>query len=303
MNHAINHNWLLNLVFGKRSQSSSSSPSSSPTSTSKFSGFLSGIKDGSALQLQLKDRVSAGKVLAMVLKTVIKRKKDEKLVVLGIPRGGVIVADIVAEKLNADYFDIVIPRKLRAPDNKENAIGAIAQDGSTMYLDEFMVSSLKVSADYIKKEKAKQIEEIKRRTALYGRALTLSKSMSPPPSNGKEEEEEMQEDYPIIAGNTIVLLIDDGIASGATVIATARCLKEKYKPVQLIIAAPVASKQAIELIRKENVADMVETVITPSNFVSVSHFYKDFQQITDDDSKVIDILSKWQGIRRSSKRK
>ncbi|MDQ3847847.1 MAG: hypothetical protein M3261_02700, partial [Thermoproteota archaeon] len=140
---------------------------------SKLSGFMSSLKDGSAFQLQLKDRVSAGKVLGMVLKTVIKRnRKDERLLVLGIPRGGVIVADIVAEKLNADYFDIVIPRKLRAPDNKENAIGAIAQDGSTMYLDEFMVSSLKVSADYIEKEKAEQIEEIKRRTALYGRALT-----------------------------------------------------------------------------------------------------------------------------------
>lgn len=59
---------------------------------------------------------------------------------MGIPRGGVIVVDAVAEKLNADYFDIVVPRKLRAPDNKENAIGAVAPDGSTMYLDEFMVN-------------------------------------------------------------------------------------------------------------------------------------------------------------------
>jgi predicted phosphoribosyltransferase len=122
------------LIFGKRSSSSTSSSSSS----SKFSGFLSSLKDGSALQLQLKDRVSAGKVLATVLKTgVVKRKRDgNDLLVLGIPRGGVIVADVIAEKLNADYFDIVIPRKLRAPENKENAIGAISQDGSTLYLDE-----------------------------------------------------------------------------------------------------------------------------------------------------------------------
>jgi predicted phosphoribosyltransferase len=268
------------LVFGK---GSSSSPSSS---SNRFSGFLSSIKDSSAFQLQLKDRVSAGKVLAMVLKTIVKRNKKEgnDLLVLGIPRGGVIVADVIAEKLDADYFDIVIPRKLRAPDNKENAIGAISQDGSTVYLDEFMVSSLKVTADYIEKEKAEQLEEIKRRIALYRHPSTASA-----PSNEGE-------DYPITAGKTIVLLIDDGIATGATLIAAARWLRVKYqKPAQLIIAAPVASKQAIELIKKEgkNVVDMVETVTTPSNFISVNQFYKDFDQVTDD--KVIEILRKRMG--------
>jgi putative phosphoribosyl transferase len=275
------------LVFGKRS-SSSSVPSSS-----KFSSFLSGIKDGSAFQLQLKDRVSAGKVLAMILKAAaIKRKKDETLTVLGIPRGGVIVADVVAEKLNADYFDIVIPRKLRAPDNKENAIGAIAPDGSTMHLDEFMIDSLKVSSEYIETEKAEQREEIKRRTALYKRPLTTS-------SNEIEKEAEIQEDYlPITTDKTTVLLIDDGIATGATVITAARWLRNKYKPAKLIIAAPVASKQAIELIKNEGVADMVETVTTPANFVSVSQFYKDFDQATDD--KVIEIVNKW---RRQNKTK
>ncbi len=101
------------MVFGKGSSSSN-----------KFSTFLSSLEDGNAFQLQLKDRDSAGKVLAMVLKTVIKRNKkkeenDLPLVVLGIPRGGVIVADIIAEKLNTDYFDIVIPRKLRDQTTKK----------------------------------------------------------------------------------------------------------------------------------------------------------------------------------------
>jgi putative phosphoribosyl transferase len=277
------------LIFGKRSSSSTSSSSSS----SKFSGFLSSLKDGSALQLQLKDRVSAGKVLATVLKTgVVKRKRDgNDLLVLGIPRGGVIVADVIAEKLNADYFDIVIPRKLRAPENKENAIGAISQDGSTLYLDEFMVSSLKIPAEYIEKEKAEQLQEIKRRIALYKKRLSESLSVS---SNEKKEE------YPITPDKTTVLLIDDGIATGATVIAAARWLKANYKLAQLIIAAPVASKQAVELIKKEekDVADIVETVTTPANFVSVSQFYKDFEQATDD--KVIEILSKWQRRRMKS---
>jgi len=262
---------------------------------SKLSGFLSGIKAGrSAFHLHLKDRVSAGRVLAMVLKTgVIKRKKneDETLVVLGIPRGGVIVADVVAEKLNADYFDVIIPRKLRAPDNKENAIGAIAPDGSTVYLDDFMVSSLKVPAHYIEKEKEEQREEIKRRTELYRRYYSSSNSMSPQrPSNDTED------DYPNIQGKTTVLLIDDGIATGATVIAAARWLRAKYKPAKLIIAAPVASKESIELIKKENVADMIETATTPANFVSVSQFYKDFDQATDD--KIIEIVMRWKDKKR-----
>ena len=153
--------------------------------------------------------------------------------VLGIPRGGIIVADIVAEKLNADSFDIVIPRKFRAPDNKENSIGAISQDGSVVYLDEFIVESLKVPADYIEQEKQEQLREVERRTALY--------------------RPHKQKGYEIREGKTIVLLIDDGIATGATVIAAARWLKKQYQPAKLIIAAPVASKQAVELLKKEAV--------------------------------------------------
>ena len=265
-------------------------------SPSKFSGFLSGIKDGSAFQLQLKDRVSAGKVLAMVLKTVIKKRNS--LLVLGIPRGGVIVADVVAEKLNADYFDIVIPRKLRAPDNKENAIGAISQDGSIVWLDEFMVSSLKVTPEYIEKEKAEQLQEVKHRSAMYRRpsSVPAASSVTGDAPSSIESEEKEDNEFPIPLDKTIVLLIDDGIATGATVIAAARWLRTKYKPAQLIISAPVASKQAIELIRKENVADMLETVTTPANFISVSQFYKDFDQATD--GRVVEIVDKWRNKKR-----
>jgi predicted phosphoribosyltransferase len=72
-------------------------------------------------------------VLAAVLKAVVKKKKGDDLLVLAIPCGGVIIAGIVAEKQNADYFDIVIPRKLTAPDNKENTIVGMSQDGSIIY--------------------------------------------------------------------------------------------------------------------------------------------------------------------------
>ena len=92
-----------------------------------------------------------------------------------------------------------------------------------------------------------------------------------------------------------------GIATGATGIAVARWLWRKYRPAQLVIAAPVASKQAIESINKEvgkDIVDKIETVTTPSNFISVNQFYKDFEQITDD-NKIIQILSKWYKRRRN----
>jgi predicted phosphoribosyltransferase len=255
----------------------------------KLSDIVSGLKDGSAFQLQLKDRASAGRVLAMILKGIVKKKKDNDVLILGIPRGGVIVADVVADKLAAEHFDIVIPRKLRAPNNKENSIGAISQDGSIVYLDEFMVESLKVSQEYIEQEKQEQLQEIARRTALY-RPISSKKEKEKEGEKGEEIEADKGQAYPITSHKTIVVLIDDGIASGATVIAAAKWIRAKYKPAQLIIAAPVASRQAVELLKKEAVADVIETVTTPSNFVSVNQFYKDFDQVIDE--RVIEILKK-----------
>lgn len=229
-----------------------------------LSNFLSNLKKGTAFQLKFKDRVGAGHALGLALKLSVKRKKDDKrkFLVLGIPRGGVIVADTVAKKLDGD-FEILISRKLTAPDNKENAIGAILFDGYT-YLDEFMVSSLKVSKEYIEQEKKLQMAEIESRMKLF---------------------RPIQRQYEI-NGRTVVL-IDDGIATGSTIIAAARWIR-KQNPSQLIIAAPVARPQAAELLRGE--ADSVEILMTPSAFVAVNQFYQDFDQATDE--MVKDILQK-----------
>jgi putative phosphoribosyl transferase len=174
------------------------------------------------------------------------------------------VADVVAQKLNAD-FDIVIPRKLRAPDNKENSIGAIMPDGS-VYLDALKLRWLKVPAEYIRKEKAEQAREIVRRAALYR------------PHN---------QEYNI--KDRTVILVDDGVASGATLISAARWIK-KHQPKQLIIAAPVAREEAEELLKKE--ADQLKFIITPSNFIAINQFYRNFEPVEDD--LVIDIVKKWQ---------
>ncbi|HET7284961.1 MAG TPA: phosphoribosyltransferase family protein [Nitrososphaeraceae archaeon] len=139
---------------------------------------------------------------------------------MGIPRGGVVTADIVAKKLSTDNFDIVIPRKLTDPDNKEQSIGAIMEDGTT-YLDKELISELSISEEYIEKEKAYQIQEIKRRSSLF-RKQGL--------------------DYYSKIDGKVAILVDDGAATGATIIAAARWVKRTQNTKRLIIAIPVAPK-------------------------------------------------------------
>ena len=217
--------------------------------------------------MRFKDRANAGNILAAALKDKIKEDERPYSIVLGIPRGGVVVADIIANKLSC-HFNIVIPRKLGAPHNEEVAIGAVMEDG-TSYLNEEIVRILEVSKEYIEKEKAKQIQEIKRRTLLY------RGSQSYELSNMKN-----------------IVLVDDGAATGATVIAAARWVRrrilQKQKPGhyntenRLIIAIPVAANDTVDLFKKE--ADHVEVIITPStySFRSVGQYYQSFEQVEDE---------------------
>jgi putative phosphoribosyl transferase len=221
-------------------------------------------------QFKFKDRVTAANILGKSLKDKIKKQEEQKgAVVLGIPRGGVVTADIVAKKLSTDNFDIVIPRKLTDPDNKEQAIGAIMEDGTT-YLDKELISELSIPDDYIEQEKAYQIQEIKRRSSLYRKQGRLDYNYSNK-INGK-----------------VAIIVDDGAATGATIIAAARWLKKNHNPKRLIIAIPVAPKDTIRLL-KEQEADGVEVITTPSsNFKSVGQFYHDFTPVADE--KVREIM-------------
>jgi putative phosphoribosyl transferase len=218
-------------------------------------------------QLKFKDRAAAGSILAEILKD---RLKKEQIVVLGIPRGGVITADCIARKLSNTVksvdFDIIIPRKLTDIDNKEQAIGAVMEDGTT-YLNEQIISMSKITSGYLEKEKADQIQEIKRRKDLY----RINKSFN--------EYEHL--------GNKTTILVDDGAATGATLIAACRWLRMKHIPKRLVIAVPVAPKATMKLLEHES--DAVKAVICPSSiFGSVEQFYHDFEQVPD--SKVIEIL-------------
>jgi predicted phosphoribosyltransferase len=121
-------------------------------------------------QFKFKDRVAAANILAAALVDSISKEElnNNIITVLGIPRDGVILADVVATKLKASNFDIVIPRKLRIPHNEEAAFGAIMDDG-TVYIDDRIVRDLDISEEHIEKEKKFQLQDIERRSILYGK--------------------------------------------------------------------------------------------------------------------------------------
>lgn len=215
--------------------------------------------------LRLKDRQSAGNILGETLKDLIKKENRKNCIVLGISRGGVITGCHIAEKLGCK-FGILISRKISAPHNKELAIGAITGDG-IVYLNDMLVKKLDISSDYIVKEKLQQIEEIRRRISIY---CPNKKTLT-----GYDTTE---------LNDKIVILADDGTATGATLIAAKRSIESFGNIRQLIVASPVAPKGTIVLLKKEGI-DYFEILITPSDsqFKSVEQYYEDFHQLSDEE--------------------
>ena len=213
---------------------------------------------------RFKDREHAADLLTSKLKNELKNEIPKEITVLGVPRGGVILAYTIYQNKVANYFDIVIPRKLGAPNNKELGIGAI-MDKDTVYLNEYVVKALRVPEDYIETEKITQVREIDRRTLLY---------------------RPNQEEYNI--ENKTIILVDDGAATGSTLVVSARWLRKK-KPKKIIIAVPVAPNETVELLKNE--VDEVVTILIPptSNFTSVAQFYDNFEEISDE--KVVKIMN------------
>lgn len=241
------------------------------TQKMKSSSVLPSIfKDRPHFQVKFKDRVAAGEILAAPLRKYRKEEDAEgntsaNITVIGIARGGILVADAVAKKLAAHNFDIVIPKKLRAPNNSENAIGAIMQDGSVC-LEKTLLESMNISDQYLEMEKSEQKKEIDRRMSLYR------------PQTEKEYN---------IKGRTVIL-IDDGAATGATVIAAAGWIR-KQNPKRLIIALPVAPSQIKRALMQQ--ADALEIIYAPSNFTSVEQFYQNFDVVAD--QEIIRLLERY----------
>lgn len=213
---------------------------------------------------RFKDREHAADLLTSKLKNELKNEIPKEITVFGVPRGGVILAYTIYQNKIANYFDIVIPRKLGAPNNKELGIGAI-MDKDTVYLNEYVVKALRVPEDYIETEKITQVREIDRRTLLY---------------RPNEEEYNIE--------NKTIILVDDGAATGSTLVVSARWIRKK-KPKKIIIAVPVAPNETVELLKNE--VDEVVTILIPptSNFTSVAQFYDNFEEISDE--KVVKIMN------------
>ena len=215
--------------------------------------------------IKFKDRTSAGEILASVLIDFYKKQRSvAPITVLAIPRGGVIVGDAIASKFKQGEFDIVIPRKLGAPNNPELAIGAVMQD-RTAYLNENVIQMLQVQGEYIDGEIDRQVLEVKRRMSLYR-----------DPSK------------PYNIAERSVVIVDDGIATGATMMVVARWIR-KFSPASIFVAVPVAPEDTVSKLTREGVK--VQVISTPYSFGSVGQFYDNFDQVTDEE--VREISMKW----------
>ena len=201
-----------------------------------------------------KDRADAGKKLAEKLLWL----KKENPIILAIPRGGVVTGDVIASVLDCQ-LDVIVSRKVGAPDNEELAIGAVMHDGS--YFPNIDITRmLNVPESFVEEEIARQRKEIERRLMKF--------------RGGKEYD---------LAGKTIVL-VDDGIATGATMFVTAHWVK-KQKPKKLIIAIPVGPQDTIDKLNQ--IADKVVVLQSPYTFNAVGEFYQVFDQVSDDEVQKI----------------
>jgi putative phosphoribosyl transferase len=207
-----------------------------------------------------RDRIEVGLLLAAKL----KKYQGDPGVILAVPRGGVPVAYAVAKELGFP-MDLILVKKLGHPMNKEFAIGAVT------LTDEFVIPHPEASQEYIDDE----IDRIRKKL----------KNMYPKFTGDKK---------PLDLKGKTVIVIDDGIATGNTLLITVEMLK-KGKPLKIVVAAPVASPNAVQKLRKE--VDDVVAVLIPQVFYGVGAFYEDFEQVTDDE--VIYYLEK---LRREMKK-
>jgi putative phosphoribosyl transferase len=203
------------------------------------------------------DRADAGRRLAERL-TEFAERKDA--VVLGIPRGGVVVAFEVAMALGV-ALDIFLSRKLGVPGQEELAFGAVAA-GDGRYLDAQQIRLSQISSEEIERITAEVLETLRRRAAQYrGDRAPLK-----------------------VHGRTVVL-VDDGIATGASVYAAIGALRE-MRPAALVLGVPVAPASTCVWLRRE--VDQLVCLYAPEEFYAVGQFYRNFSQVEDDE--VVELL-------------
>ena len=214
-----------------------------------------------------RDRIDAANKLAEELKQQLMKpehRDSSSIVVLSIPRGGVVIGDVVADKLNVK-LDVVVSRKIGAPIDPEVAIGGVMPDG-TYFLNEDIILTLNVPQNYIDTQVNEQLKEIERRLISF--------------RGSKEYDREL-------TGKTVVL-VDDGIATGATMLSAAQWLKTKQNCQELIIAVPVAPRDTVDRLKQiVGNNDRVIVLYSPESFTAVGQFYADFGQVSDSQVKKI----------------
>lgn len=214
------------------------------------------------MSLHFQSRADAARQLAEAL-TAFRGRNP---LVLAIPRGAVGMGRIIADTLGGE-LDLVLVRKLRAPFSPEFAVGAIDESGWSFIAGH--ADAAGADASYLEQEKQTQLETLRRRRAQYTPARP-----------------------PLDPGGRIVIVVDDGLATGASMIAALHAVRAR-QPQWLICAIPVAAPDSLERIRP--LADEVVCLSAPAGFSSVGQYYRDFAQVEDDE--VISILKQQQQLR------
>jgi putative phosphoribosyl transferase len=205
---------------------------------------------------RFRDRGGAGRELAALLGTYADRGD---VVVLGLPRGGVPVAFEVARALRS-LLDVFVVRKLGVPGHEELAFGAIASGGIRV-VDRDLVDSLGLPPEWIEATAARELRELERREHAY-------RGDRPPPQ---------------LKGRTVVL-VDDGLATGSTMLAAVTALR-RNEPARLVVAVPVAAPEACDALRA--VTDEVTCLFTPAALQAIGVWYEDFSQTTDTEVRTL----------------
>jgi predicted phosphoribosyltransferase len=200
-----------------------------------------------------RDRSDAGRFLADKL-TEYADQRD--VIVLGLPRGGIPVAYEVARRLHAP-LDVFTVRKLGVPGHEELAMGAIAS-GGVRVLNHYVLSDIRIPNEEIDRVAADELRELERRERLYRGAR-----------------------LPLEVGDRIVIVVDDGLATGSTMRVAVKALRQKG-PKQIVVAAPVGARETCDSFKDE--ADIVcVCALTPEPFQAVGLWYANFEQTTDDE--------------------
>lgn len=218
------------------------------------------------MQLPIENRREAGHVLAAALQG---HTDDGDAIVLALPRGGVPVAYEIASALGLE-LDLLLVRKLGSPGQRELAMGAIASGGSRV-LNRDIVSALRIDEATIEATERTERRELERRERLY-------RGNRPPPA---------------VKGRTVIV-VDDGLATGATMRAAIAALRQ-MEPGRIVVAVPVAPPDTIGALEQE--ADEVICLATPSPFGAIAKFYCEFGQVSDDEVREL-LTEAWQQRRR-----